>query len=74
MQIRVGCELIYECPQPTPTILMLNIHFSRASDLVVPDRLVTVPSLPIGAYRDSFGTGAAASSRRPERRGSPPMP
>jgi len=55
MQIRVGCELIYECPQPTPMILMLNIHFSRASDLVVPDRLVTVPSLPIGAYRDSFG-------------------
>ena len=55
MQIRVGCELIYECPQPTPMILMLNIHFSRASDLVVPDRMVTVPSLPIGAYRDSFG-------------------
>jgi transglutaminase-like putative cysteine protease len=55
MQIRVGCELIYECPQPTPMILMLNIHYSRASDLVVPDRMVTVPSLPIGAYRDSFG-------------------
>jgi transglutaminase-like putative cysteine protease len=55
MQIRVGCELVYECPQPTPMILMLNIHFSRASDLVVPDRMVTVPSLPISAYRDSFG-------------------
>ena len=55
MQIRVGCELLYECPQPTPMILMLNIHFSRASDIVVPDHLVTVPSLPISAYRDSFG-------------------
>jgi transglutaminase-like putative cysteine protease len=55
MQIRVGCELVYECPQPTPMILMLNIHFSRASDLVVPDRMVTLPSLPISAYRDSFG-------------------
>ena len=55
MQIRAGCELIYECPQPTPMILMLNIHLSRASDIVVPDRLITDPSLPISAYRDSFG-------------------
>lgn len=55
MRIRVGCQLIYECPQPTPMILMLNIHFTRASDIVVPDHLVTVPSLPISAYRDSFG-------------------
>ena len=36
-------------------VLMLNIHFTRVSDLVVPDYLVTVPSLPISAYRDSFG-------------------
>ena len=55
MQIRVGCELIYECPQPTPMILMLNIHYTRAPDIVRPDYLVTVPSLPISAYRDSFG-------------------
>ncbi len=55
MQIRAGFELIYECPQPTPMLLMLNIHYSRVSDVVVPDHLVTAPSLPISAYRDSFG-------------------
>ncbi|MEO8005480.1 MAG: transglutaminase family protein [Betaproteobacteria bacterium] len=55
MQIRVGCELVYECPQPTPMILMLNVHYSRAADLVIPDKLVTNPPLPIHAYRDSFG-------------------
>jgi len=55
MQIRVGCELIYECPQPTPMILMLNIHYTRAPEIVRPDHLVTVPPLPISAYRDSFG-------------------
>ena len=55
MQIRVGCELIYECPQPTPMILMLNVHYSRSADMVVPDKLVTNPPLPIHAYRDSFG-------------------
>lgn len=55
MQIRVGYELIYECPQPTPMLLMLNVHFTRASDVVVPDHLVTRPSVPITAYRDAFG-------------------
>jgi transglutaminase-like putative cysteine protease len=55
MQIRVGYELIYVCPQPTPMILMLNIHFTRVSDIVIPDHLITDPSLPIRAYRDSFG-------------------
>jgi len=55
MQIRVGFELSYECPQPTPMLLMLKIHDTRAADLVVPDHLVTVPSLPIQTYYDAFG-------------------
>jgi len=55
MQIRVGYELIYECPQPTPMILTLNTHFTRVSDLVIPDHIVTSPPTPITAYRDSFG-------------------
>jgi hypothetical protein len=55
MQIRLGYELVYECPQPTPMLLMLNVHHTRVSDLVVPDHLVTSPSTPIGAYRDGFG-------------------
>jgi hypothetical protein len=29
MQIRVGYELIYDCPQPTPMMLMVNIHHTR---------------------------------------------
>ena len=55
MKIRVGYELIYECPQPTPMLLMLNIHYSRASDLAVPDHLTTSPPVPITGYRDGFG-------------------
>lgn len=55
MHIKVGCELIYDCPTPTPMLLVVNIHYSRASDLVVPDRLVVTPAVPITAYRDSFG-------------------
>jgi transglutaminase-like putative cysteine protease len=55
MQIRVGYELTYELPQATPMLLTVNIHYSRASDLLVPDNLVTVPSVPVTGYRDSFG-------------------
>lgn len=55
MQIRVGYELIYECPQRTPMILTLNIHFSRVSDMLSPDHILTSPSVPVTAYRDGFG-------------------
>jgi len=55
MQIRVGFEMIYDCPQPTPMILNLNVHFTRVSDLVGRDDLVFDPPVPSAAYRDSFG-------------------
>ncbi len=55
MHIRVGYDLIYHCPQGAPMILIVNIHYSRASDIVIPDYLTTEPSVPITAYRDLFG-------------------
>ena len=55
MQIRVGYELVYECPQPTPMVLTLNIHYTRVSDLLFPDHLIVNPSVPITGYRDGFG-------------------
>jgi transglutaminase-like putative cysteine protease len=55
VEIRVGYELIYDCPQPTPMMLVLNIHYTRAADILVPDQLKTDPPVPIAAYRDSFG-------------------
>jgi transglutaminase-like putative cysteine protease len=53
--IAVGYQLDYVLPQPTPMILTLSIHYSRASDLVRPDHMVTSPSVPVRAYRDGFG-------------------
>src|SRR4029077_16120923 len=55
LQLRVGYELIYDCPQPTPMVLMLNIHHTRAGDIVVPDRMLAEPSVPTTPYRDGFG-------------------
>ncbi|MEQ8345300.1 MAG: transglutaminase family protein [Sneathiellaceae bacterium] len=55
MRIRLGCELTYELPQPTPMIAMLNVHYSRVSFLEVPDQLRSDPPLPVESYRDGFG-------------------
>ncbi len=55
MLIRVGFEMEVHCPGPTPMILALSIHYSRASDLVRPDHLLTSPAVPVTAYRDLFG-------------------
>jgi transglutaminase-like putative cysteine protease len=51
----VGYELLYSFPQPTPAVLMLNVHFTRAPDLERPDHVIITPSVPITAYRDGFG-------------------
>src|SRR5882757_9988351 len=44
MRLRLGCELNYHFPQPTPLIAMLNVHFSRFGDLERPDHLITSPA------------------------------
>jgi transglutaminase-like putative cysteine protease len=55
MHIGVGYELVYHFPQPTPVLLMLNVHHSRAADIVVPDIMTVTPPVPITAYHDGFG-------------------
>jgi len=55
MKLKIGYELNYEFPQPTPVILVLNVHYSRTSDLLAPDNVVLTPSVPIDGYRDGFG-------------------
>jgi transglutaminase-like putative cysteine protease len=55
MNFQVGYELQYRFPQPTPVILMLNVHFSRVSDLATPDSIIFSPSVPVTGYRDGFG-------------------
>ena len=55
MKIHIGFEMVYDCPQPTPMIFNLNVHFTRVSDLVSRDDLMFDPPVPRTAYRDSFG-------------------
>jgi transglutaminase-like putative cysteine protease len=55
MQIRIGYDVSYLCPQPTPMIVTLNVHYTRTADLLRPDYLVTDPVVPMTMYRDGFG-------------------
>src|SRR5580704_18555990 len=55
MHIRIGYELVYDCLQPTPMVLMLNVHPSRLENLVVADEMVAEPAAPLHRYRDCFG-------------------
>ncbi len=55
MRMKIGCEMNYEFPQVTPMIAMLNVHFSRVSDLEHPDHLLTAPAVQVDGYRDVFG-------------------
>ena len=55
MRIRIGYEISYQCSQPTPAILTLRVHPSRAHDLEMPDVIVSRPGMPIREYTDSFG-------------------
>ncbi len=54
MEIRVGYELSYDFAQPTAMMLMLNIHPSRAADILIADHMTSDPIVPIATYRDAF--------------------
>jgi transglutaminase-like putative cysteine protease len=67
MLIRLGYELVYEFPQPTPMILNLNVHYSRVPDLVRADTIVTEPHVPLASYRDHFGNWCTRAVAPPGR-------
>ena len=55
MRIRAGYRLVFECPQPTPMLLVLNVHPSRRADLLSDDGPTFYPPLEIWGYIDGFG-------------------
>ena len=74
MKIRIGYELIYECPQPTPMILTLSVHYTRVSDIIIPDHLIADP--PVAAHRLSRQLWQLVQPYRRAQRaghGCPPM-
>ena len=55
MKIRIGFEITYDFVARTPMMLMLNVHPSRAADIIKPDQLRVSPAVPLTRYLDAFG-------------------
>jgi transglutaminase-like putative cysteine protease len=55
MLIRVGCEIAFTFPNPTPVALMLYLHPSVAARVRGPESLGVEPRVPIADYTDVYG-------------------
>lgn len=57
LRLRAGFTLGYDCPQPTPVLLVLKVRPERRGDLLQPDTLSFEPPLaaPPSEYLDGFG-------------------
>jgi transglutaminase-like putative cysteine protease len=55
MRIRCGYEIAYDCPTPTPMMLMLNVRPEREPDLASPQVMVNDRGAPMRTYIDGFG-------------------
>ena len=65
MQIRVGFDMVFECPHPVPMVLKTYVHPSRAADLVTPDVLVATPTVPMRGVIDPAGNRCARITLMP---------
>src|SRR4051812_1329023 len=58
MLIRCGFDIAFDCPAPTPLILMLSLRPERAADLVSSEEIKAVSpegQVKLRPYRDIFG-------------------
>jgi transglutaminase-like putative cysteine protease len=55
MLIRLGYDIQFDVPAPVAMVALLNVHPSRAADLLEPDEMQTDPPLQTTGYIDSFG-------------------
>ncbi len=55
MLIHLGYDIRFEIPCTVPIVALLNVHPSRETDLLQPDRLQVEPIVNLDRYVDSFG-------------------
>lgn len=55
MHIRCGYDIVYDCPNPTPILLLLGVRPERAPDLVTPQIIGIDPDVPRHEFTDGFG-------------------
>lgn len=59
MKIRAGFHIGYECGQPTPMLMVLNIHPSRRVDLLTDQILTFDRQIEAWYYTDVFGNACS---------------
>ena len=59
MLIRIGYEIVVDCPKPTPMILALRTHPENARRTIGSDRIRTEPETRIEEYVDGWGNRRA---------------
>lgn len=59
MLIRLGYDIQFEIPAPIAMVAHLNVHPSRAHQLLEPDELHVEPDIHLTSYIDSFGNRCA---------------
>jgi len=55
MRIRLGYDIQFDVFRSVPVVAMLNVHPSRAGDLLEPDQLRIEPDVEKEPYTDAFG-------------------
>src|SRR2546430_10761958 len=59
MIIKIGFDIQFEVPAPTPMILMLYVHPSRQADLRAPEVIAVEPDIPLTDFTDLYGNRCA---------------
>jgi transglutaminase-like putative cysteine protease len=59
MHIRLAYDIQFDLPADAAMVVLLNVHPSRAADLLEPDEIETEPRLDVTSYLDTFGNGCA---------------
>jgi hypothetical protein len=72
MRILFGHEITLDCLQPTPLLCLTTVHPDHARPraepvLAAPERITTVPPVPMPAGRDLYGNACLRMVARPGR-------
>ncbi|MGY6410128.1 MAG: transglutaminase-like domain-containing protein [Alkalilacustris sp.] len=72
MRIRFGHEITLDCPQPTPLLCLTTVHPDHARPgaepfVSAPERITSVPSVPMRAGRDLYGNACLRMVAPPGR-------
>ncbi len=59
MIIKIGFDIQFEVPAPTPMILMLYVHPSRQADLRTGEKIVVEPGVALSDFTDLYGNRCA---------------